>query len=49
MLEVATADAWQQDEEDKIGYPLPVRRLKLEPLECFDDEEIIESMGRDYF
>ena len=49
MLEVATADAWQQDEKDKIGYPLPVRRLKLEPLECFDDEEIIESMGRDYF
>ena len=21
----------------------------MEPLECFDDEEVIESMGRDYF
>ena len=48
LLEVDNTESWQHDEKDRFKYPFHKIRMKLDLLNSFDEDEIIESMGRDY-
>ncbi len=42
-------EAWKQDDEDNIKYPLPKMDVKLEVLNAYDKDDVIDGMGEDYF
>lgn len=48
LLKVDNTESWQHDEKDRFKYPFHKIRMKLDLLNSFDEDEIIESMGRDY-